>query len=432
MTQTNAPDPSRRYMLVLLTALSAVTFMDRQILAVLLQPIKQEFGFTDLQIGLITGLGFAITIGLLGIPMWRLADRVERRSLVAWCRGIGGGIAALGALAAGSSGLTASRAGAALGDAGGGAASMSMLADLYAPHERSRVMSIFGMGGSAGAMLALLAGPVLAELWGWRVTMAVVGLSSVVLACVLRWTVREPQRTLVGQGAKAATGSQPAHAKRTPAVVLIWREPVTRWLIIGAACALFANLSFGAWNTALLARRFELSLRDAGWISAGAALFSVGGALFSGWLTDRMAQRDLRWQIGVPVLALSISSVLGFGYLLTGTEHFNLSIALLLGYALFSPWWASATYAALSLVVPSSRRATASAMVLMSGALLGNGLGPIVAGLLSDYYNGIRPGDGLRLAMLTMSCFMVPSIFAFVRAMAHYPSAYRLAHAPAV
>ncbi|MBF5007490.1 MFS transporter [Diaphorobacter sp. NR2-3-3-1] len=419
-------------MLVLLTALSAVTFMDRQILAVLLQPIKQEFGFSDLQIGLITGLGFAITFGLLGIPMGRLADRAERRSLVAWCRGLGGAIAALGALASGSSGLTASRGGAALGDAGGGAASMSMLADLYAPHERSRVMSIFGMGGSAGAMLALLAGPVLAELWGWRVTMAVVGLASVVLACVLRWTVEEPQRHAAGQGDKAASAADAASRKKTPAVLLIWREPVTRWLIIGAACALFANLSFGAWNTALLARRFDLSLRDAGWISAGAALFAVTGALISGWLTDRMAQRDQRWQIGVPVVALSISTVFGLGYLLTGTHQFALSMVLLMGYALLSPWWAAPTYAALSLVVPSSRRATASAMVLMSGALLGNGLGPIVAGLLSDFYNGIRPGDGLRLALLTMGCFMLPSVLAFSRAMAHYPRAYRLAHAPAV
>ncbi|MPM77007.1 hypothetical protein SDC9_124006 [bioreactor metagenome] len=357
---------------------------------------------------------------------------MERRRLVAWGRGVGGGIAALGALAAGAGGLTASRAGAAVGDAGGGAASMSMLADLYAPHERSRVMSIFGMGGSAGALLALLAGPVMADLWGWRSTMVLIGLASVVLACVLRWTVQEPQRAVVGQGAAISSAGTGTHGKHTSAVLLIWREPVTRWLIIGAACALFANLSFGAWNTALLMRRFELSLRDAGWISASAALCSVVGALFSGWLTDRMAQRDLRWQIGVPVFSLMMSLVLGLGYLLSGAEHFLAGIALLLSYAFFSPWWASATYAALSLVVPSSRRATASAMVLMAGALLGNGLGPITVGWLSDVYNHYQPGDGLRLAMLTMSCFMLPSAFAFFRAMGHYPVAYRLAHAPAV
>jgi MFS family permease len=102
MTNKNHQSSSRVYVLALLTALSALTFMDRQILAVLLQPIKQEFGFSDLQIGLITGLGFALTFAVLGIPLGRLADRQERRSLIAWCRGVGGSVAALGALATGS------------------------------------------------------------------------------------------------------------------------------------------------------------------------------------------------------------------------------------------------------------------------------------------------------------------------------------------
>ena len=89
--------PRRSYTLALLTLMSAVAFMDRQILAVLIQPVKLEFGLSDLQIGLVTGLGFALTFGLLGVPLGRLADRHERRSLVAWCRGAGGLLAALGA-----------------------------------------------------------------------------------------------------------------------------------------------------------------------------------------------------------------------------------------------------------------------------------------------------------------------------------------------
>ncbi|MBV8247948.1 MAG: MFS transporter, partial [Comamonas sp.] len=246
MTEKNHHNPSRVYVLVLLTALSAMTFMDRQILSVLLQPIKQEFGFSDLQIGLITGLGFALAFGALGIPMGRLADKHERRSLIAWCRGIGGCIASAGALASGAGGLTASRAGAALGDAGGGAASMSILADLYAPGERSRAMSVFGVGGAIGALLALLLGPLFAELWGWRAAMAVIGLAIVLLSLVLRLTVAEPVRAL-----SHATASEPAARQRQSAVLLIWSEPVTRFLIAGAACALIAGLSIGAWNVAL-------------------------------------------------------------------------------------------------------------------------------------------------------------------------------------
>lgn len=427
MSNPHSEQRSRRYTLVLLTMLSAVTFMDRQILAVLLEPIKREFGFTDLQIGLITGMGFAVTFGLLGLPLGRLADKHERRSLIAWCRGLGGCIASLGAFATGAGGLTASRAGAALGDAGGGAASMSILADLYGPSERSRVMSVFGMGASAGALLALLLGPTLAEMWGWRATMAVIGCASVVLAWVLQLTVQEPARAdRMVQPAGSATPTT-----TTPAIVLIWREPVTRWLIIGAACALLACLSVGAWNMALLSRRFNISLTDAGWISATGAVLSVTGNLISGWTTDRMAQRHLRWQLGVPLVALSLATVFGMGYLLMGEQHFYISIALLMGYSFFAPWWASATYAALSLVVPSQRRATASAMVLMSGALLGNGLGPIASGWLSDVFNAMAPGQGLRYALLVMMCVMIPGLMAYAKAMMFYPKAYRTLYAPA-
>ena len=428
MTEQHHPKKSRVYVLVLLTALSAMTFMDRQILAVLLQPIKQEFGFSDLQIGLITGLGFALTFGALGIPLGRLADKHERRSLIAWCRGIGGCIAAAGAMASGAGGLTASRAGAALGDAGGGAASMSILADLYSPTERSRAMSVFGVGGAIGALLALLLGPLFAQWWGWRVTMVIIGVAIVLLSLVLRWTIEEPARVLMQAAAHAEKVSVPPPASRQSAVLLIWNEPVTRFLIMGAACALIAGLSIGAWNVALLARRFDLSLKQAGGLSAVAAFLSVSGSLFSGWLTDRMAKKDVRWQIRIPVIGVGLALVFGLSYLLVSDDFFAFSLLCMLVYSFFTAWWAPATYAALSLVVPAQRRATASAMVLMAGALLGNGVGPIVAGWLSDVLNAVTQGQGLRYAMVAMMCMLLPGFWAFTRAMAHYPVAYRRAH----
>lgn len=426
-TPSTTSDPSRTYVLLLLTALSAVTFMDRQILAVLLQPIKLEFGFSDLQIGLITGLGFALAFGLLGLPLGRLADRYERRSIVAWCRGVGGVIAFSGAFASGGGALAASRSGAALADAGGGAASMSMLADLYAPTERSRVMSIFNMGGSIGALVALLVGPLITQIWGWRVALGVIGVAMVVLSLVLRWTVREPVRKQLAQA--AATSAASAHGGRS-AIGMIWAEPITRWLIVGSACTLIAGLSIGAWNTALLSRRFGFSLQEAGWFSAIAALLAVTGSWVSGWLADKLARRNVRWQIGVPVVGVTLCSVFLLSYLLMDNSWVWAAIACMLVYSFFSPWWAAATYAALSLVVPNQRRATASAMVLMSGALLGNGLGPIVTGWLSDQLNVATGGEGLRYALLIAACMLLPALWAFVRAMGYYPSAYQQAQVP--
>lgn len=411
-----------RYILGLLTLMSALAFMDRQILAVLIEPVKLEFGLSDLQIGLVTGLGFALTFGLLGVPLGRLADQRERRSLIALCRGLGGLLAALGATSVGFWSLMFTRSGAALSDAGGTPGSMSMLADLYPPAQRSRAMSVFGAGGSLGALLALLLGSWLAQNYGWRVTVVVAGTGSMLLALVLMLTVREPLRHATAHAAPADGGRQPG------AIAAIWAEPVTRWLVVGAAFTLLAAYSFGAWNIALMLRHHGLSLQQAGWISGASAISSVIGSLVSGALTDRLAQRDLRWQLRVPLVGIGLSLLCGAAYLLLPGGAWTAATVLMVLFAFFMPWWVAPTYAAISMVVPSQRRATANAMVLLAGAFVGNGVGPILTGWLSDVLNASLGGDGLRYAMLSMISTLVLAMLAFARAMRAYPQAYRNTH----
>ena len=416
----HAPRP--RYTLALLTVMSALAFMDRQILSVLIQPVKTEFGLSDLQIGLVTGLDFALTFGALGVPLGRLADRRERRSLIAWCRGLGGLLAALGAASTGFWSLMFTRSGGALSDAGGTPASMSMVADLYPPAQRSRAMSVLSTGGSVGALLALLLGSWLAENYGWRTTVVVAGAGSMLLALVLLVTVREPPRLATAHAQpRSSTGHPPG------AVAAIWAEPVTRWLVVGAAFTLLAAYSFGAWNIALMVRHHGLSLQQAGWISGAAALSSITGGLISGSLTDRLTHRDLRWQMGVPLLGIGMSLVCGVAYLLLPAGALTAATVLMVAFAFFMPWWVAPTYAAISLVVPNQRRATANAMVLLAGAVLGNGLGPILTGWLSDVLNARLGGDGLRYSMLGMVCMLLPARLAFVRALHAYPEAHRKA-----
>ena len=436
MTQTNSmntqatppvsdPLPSGGYTLALLTMMSALAFMDRQILSVLIQPVKLEFGLSDLQIGLVTGLGFAFTFSLLGVPLGRLADRRDRRSLIAWCRGIGGLLGALGGASMGFWSLMLSRAGGALSDAGGTPASMSMLADLYPPAQRSRAMSVISTGGSLGALMALVLGSWLAARYGWRITMVVAGSGSLLLALLLHWSVREPLRVVTAHAvhaAQTATG-----ARQSGAVAAIWSQPITRWLIVGAAFTLLAAYSFGTWNIALMVRHHGMSLQQAGWISGAAALTSVMGGLTSGALTDRLARRDLRWQLGVPMLGVGMSLVCGMAYLLLPAGALTAATALMVAFAFFLPWWVAPTYAAISLVVPSQRRATANAMVLLAGAIVGNGLGPILTGWLSDLLNASLGGDGLRYALMGMVGMLLPGILAFGRALQAYPAAHRIA-----
>lgn len=428
MTKPHPIAPPRPgYTLALLTLLSALAFMDRQILAVLIQPVKLEFGLSDLQIGLVTGLGFAFTFSLLGVPLGRLADRRERRSLIAWCRGIGGLLGALGGASVGFWSLMFSRAGGALSDAGGTPASMSMLADLYPPAQRSRAMSVISAGGSLGALLALVLGSWLAAHYGWRVTVVVAGSGSLLLALLLHWSVREPLRVMTAHAAPSASG-----ARQSGAVAAIWGQPVTRWLIVGAACTLLAAYSFGTWNIALMVRHHGMSLQQAGSISGVAALTSIVGGLVSGALTDRLARRDLRWQLGVPMLGLGLSLLSGMAYLLLPAGALLPATVLMVAFAFFLPWWVAPTYAAISLVVPNQRRATANSMVLLAGAIVGNGMGPILTGWLSDVLNASLGGDGLRYALMGMVGMLLPAMLAFGRALRAYPAAHRIALQPAV
>ena len=427
MATPHAIFPTRPgYTLTLLTLMSALAFMDRQILAVLIQPVKLEFGLSDLQIGLITGLGFALTFGVLGVPLGRLADRRERRSLIAWCRGIGGLLGALGGASLGFWSLMLSRAGGALSDAGGTPASMSMLADLYPPAQRSRAMSVISAGGSLGALMALVLGSWLAAHYGWRITVVVAGSGSLLMALLLHWSVREPLRVVTAHAAHAATDT-----RQSGAVAAIWGQPVTRWLIVGAACTLLAAYSFGAWNIALMLRHHGMSLQQAGSISGAAALTSIVGGLTSGALTDRLAHGDLRWQLGVPILGQGLSLLCGMAYLLLPAGALLPATVLMVAFAFFMPWWVAPTYAAISLVVPSQRRATANAMVLLAGAIVGNGLGPILTGWLSDVLNASLGGDGLRYALMGMVGMLLPGMLAFGRALRAYPAAHRIALQPA-
>jgi MFS family permease len=419
VTTTDAsPDraPHARVTLLVLTALSALAFMDRQILAVLLVPVKAEFALTDLQAGLVTGLGFALTFGLIGVPLGRVADRRERRRLVAWCRGIGGAMAALGAGAGSAWTLALARAGTAVSDAGGAPASMSMIADLYPPHQRSRAMSVFTLGASLGSLLALVGGAWLAQRHGWRLTLATIGGASLLGALALRWGTREPVRGRWGTAASAAPPSRPGQG----AVAAVWAEPVARWLIVAATFALLAGYSFGVWNFAYLMRAYGLSSTQAGAVTGLSALGSLVGGVVSGGLTDRLVRRDPRWQMGVPIVGIAAALPAGAAYLALGAGPIAPVVALVTVFSFFIAFWIAPTYAALSLVVVPQRRAVASAMVMIVGAVGGSGVGPVLTGALSDAFAGRVDGDPLRPALAVMLALLLLAIASLARAMRAY------------
>ena len=404
-------------LLLLLTAMSMLSAMDRQMLAVLIEPIKAEFLLSDLQIGLVSGLGFALSFCLLGLPLGRIADRHERRSLVAWTRGVGGLLAALGGASIGFWSLMGSRAGGALSDAGGAPASLSMIADLYPPAQRSRAMSLFGLGAATGSMLALVLGSWIAQQWGWRLALAIVGGSAALLALLLRMFSSEPLR------AQAARSNELSQGRSS--VALVWRQPVTRWIMLGAGFALLSGYSVGAWNVSYLVRSHHLTQQQAGWVAGFAALTSVFGSLVAGALTDRLVRRHPGWQMGVPLIGVSMALPSGLLFFAMPTGQVAAATAMVGLFAFFIAWWAAPSYAALSLVVAPQRRATANAMLMLAGAIIGSGIGPIFTGSLSSWLEPWLQDQALRFALICTIAMLVFSVYAFWRALLVYPAALK-------
>ena len=404
-------------LLLLLTAMSMLSAMDRQMLAVLIEPIKAEFLLSDLQIGLVSGLGFSLSFCLLGLPLGRIADRHERRSLVAWTRGIGGLLAAMGGASSGFWSLMGSRAGGALSDAGGAPASLSMIADLYPPAQRSRAMSLFGLGAATGSMLALVLGSWIAQQWGWRLALAIVGGSAALLALLLRMFSSEPLR------AQAARSNELSQGRSS--VALVWRQPVTRWIMLGAGFALLSGYSVGAWNVSYLVRSHHLTQQQAGWVAGFAALTSVFGSLVAGALTDRLVRRHPGWQMGVPLIGVSMALPSGLLFFAMPTGQVAAATAMVGLFAFFIAWWAAPSYAALSLVVAPQRRATANAMLMLAGAIIGSGIGPIFTGSLSSWLEPWLQDQALRFALICTIAMLVFSVYAFWRALLVYPAALK-------
>ena len=404
-------------LLLLLTAMSMLSAMDRQMLAVLIEPIKAEFLLSDLQIGLVSGLGFALSFCLLGLPLGRIADRHERRSLVAWTRGVGGLLAALGGASIGFWSLMGSRAGGALSDAGGAPASLSMIADLYPPAQRSRAMSLFGLGAATGSMLALVLGSWIAQQWGWRLALAIVGGSAALLALLLRMFSSEPLR------AQAARSNELSQGRSS--VALVWRQPVTRWIMLGAGFALLSGYSVGAWNVSYLVRSHHLTQQQAGWVAGFAAMTSVCGSLVAGALTDRLVRRHPGWQMGVPLIGVSMALPSGLLFFAMPTGQVAAATAMVGLFAFFIAWWAAPSYAALSLVVAPQRRATANAMLMLAGAIIGSGIGPIFTGSLSSWLEPWLQDQALRVALICTIAMLVFSVYAFWRALLVYPAALK-------
>lgn len=417
------------YALAVLSVIYVLHFIDRQILTVIVEPIKQEFGASDTQMGVLTGLAFALFYAVLGVPIARLSDRTSRRNIIAVCCACWSAFTVACGQAGSYFSLMLARIGVATGEAGGTAPMISMVSDLYPRSQRPIAMAVLGLGPHIGVVFGLTLGGWIAQHHGWRAAFIWMGAPGIIMALVLFLTVREPRRGgMEARPAEPVVGN-PRDSSLMSAVTRILAPPAMRMLLLGVGLAGFVGYGFGAWNVSYLVRTHGMSLQQAGAIAglAGGA-GAILGTLFAGWLCKRLSVRDAAWQLRVPAIGLALSLGVGLMYCLApvgGSMAFG-SVAipniawLSLGFSFFAPWWTAQTYAAITNLAAPAERALASSLIVLSITLFGAGLGPVFTGALSDALSVSAGGNALRYALaITIAISAIPAALYFAAAPAY-------------
>lgn len=390
----------RNYVLGILLVVYVFNFVDRQILSILMEPVRLELGLSDTQLGFLSGIAFALFYATLGIPIARLADRTSRKGVIAVCLALWSGMTALCGLAQSFLQLLAARIGVAVGEAGGTPPSHSLLSDYFAEHERATALGIYSLGIPIGIMFGLFIGGWANELLGWRLTFMLVGVPGVLLAVVLWFTVEEPRK-------RASSGAvQMVQPSVKEVGLFLWGQKSFR--LMASASAVLAFVSYGVmqWYPVYFIRSHGLSTGEVGtYLALVIGVFGGVGTFLGGWLADRLAQRDKRWYLWLPMLATGLATPFFFGVFLS--QSYQAALVFMVAPTLLTTMYAGPVFAMTQGLAPPAMRATAAAVFLFVANIIGLGLGPQFVGLLSDFLRPEFGVESLRYALLITSLFAI-------------------------
>jgi MFS family permease len=384
----------RRYVLGLLFVVYVFNFIDRQILGILLQPIKRELSLSDTELGFLSGIAFALFYSTLGIPIGRWADRGSRRIIITLSLALWSLMTAVSGLARNFLQLALARVAVGVGEAGCTPPSHSLLSDYYPAKHRATALSIYSLGIPVGILFGYLLGGWINEFFGWRVAFFVVGLPGLLLAGVVHFTLREPPR---GQADGLRVSGPPPPIGEVGR--LLWSLRTLRHICLGTSLLAFTVYGTSVWNPAFLERSHGMSSGEIGtWLAAIAGLGGGTGTFLGGFLADRLSVRDVRWAPRVPALAALAAIPMAVGFYLYPSKI----PALALGFAptFLAYFHIGPAFAMTQSLVPLHTRAVAAAILLFVINMIGLGLGPQAVGIASDALYSRFGEDSLRYALL--------------------------------
>jgi predicted MFS family arabinose efflux permease len=379
------------YALSVLTLVSFFNYMDRMVLAVLLEPMRKELQLSDTQLGLLTGLAFALLYALLGIPLARFADRASRVKLLAACLGLWSLMTSITGMARSFPQLFLARMGVGIGEAGCVPAAHSLIGDYFAAERRAMGVSIFQAGALAGVSAGLMIAGFLAEHFGWRNALIIVGLSGLPLGLLILTTFREPER----RGHERLLAPEGAF---TAIVSLLQRGALVN-LIIAISIGGFGNYGINQWLPSFYVRSFGIALSQVGLLAGVAAgVGGVLGVLSGGFVAMKLIPRDNRWEQWLPAIVYSAAAPV---YVISFLSH---SLPVAVGVNILATFLVASgggvALSSLQSFAEPHRRALTISLTLFLSSLIGLGLGPLLVGLLSDHLKPSLGQESLRYALV--------------------------------
>ena len=403
----------RKYALGLLLLIYVLNFLDRQVVNILAEPIKVELGLADWQLGALTGLAFALFYTVLGLPIARLAERADRVKIISIAVGVWSAFTVACGMAGNFVQLLLARIGVGVGEAGCTPPAHSLISDYTPAEKRTSAIAFYSMGIPLGSLAGMALGGMIADSYGWRVAFFVAGAPGILLALAAWFTLPEPRRN-------AAPVETKNHPSLTDAVRELSTKPAFIWISLAAAINAMVSYGHIAFYGSFYARNHTEGLAAMadgvnnmlgtqmgvlGFLGLALGIligiFGAIGTFAGGQIADRWVAKDKRAYAYLPAIAGAASFLPFLLAMMSGSTLLSL-IGLAIVTLLGSVWYGPIFACAQSLVQPRTR-ATASAVILFVINLIGLGLGPLAAGIISDSFatqHGVA--EGLRYSLITV------------------------------
>lgn len=385
-------------------------FIDRQIVNILAEPIARDLNLSDTQIGLMTGLAFALFYTALGLPIARYADRptTSRPRLIAVALATWSAMTALCGMASNFTQLLLARIGVGVGEAGCTPPAHSLISDMVPPERRSSALAFYALGIPIGTLLGMMIGGFLADWVGWRRAFLVVGLPGVAMALLVVFLLKDPRQELA---ARNTTRTETNELSMVAAMAALMKSRAFVLLIAAGSAAAFLSYGKTTWTTIFFQRTHGMSPGEVGlWFGLGGGAAGIAGTFLGGWLADRFGATARRHVLTAPAIGMAVAAPIAF--LAYQASSWPVALALLMLPTLLNSLYYGPTYSAAQGLVPLRARAVASATVLFFQNLIGLGLGPLFFGMLSDVLQPTYGEDSVRYVLYGAAFLgLVPAFF---------------------